>query len=155
MPTPKNPEKIRIPAPILTILHITMVILLGNLLPLPIPVPAIVPWLGLIIASLGFVLGVLALIEFRRIRAAADPKRPVTGFVTSGIYRYTRNPIYLGFVFILVGFSLSMRTYWGIILVLPLITLINTLVIKHEEVDLEKRYKSQYADYKSSVRRWL
>jgi protein-S-isoprenylcysteine O-methyltransferase Ste14 len=132
-----------------------MVILLGNLLPLPIPMPAIVPWLGSILAALGFMLGVLALMEFRRTRRAADPKRPITGFVTLGVYRYTRNPTYLGFVLVLIGFSLSMRTYWGILLVLPFVMLMNALVIKKEEINLERKFKTQYTDYKSRVRRWL
>lgn len=148
-------EKILIPAPILTIVHIILVILLGNLLPLPIPIPAFVPWLGLVIAGLGLVLGILAMTEFRRIRTTMDPKKPSTGLVTSGIYRYTRNPVYLGFVFMLVGLSLSMRTYWGIVFILPLVTLINNLVIKYEEANLEKKFKTQYTEYASHVRRWL
>jgi len=155
MPTSQNPEKIRISAPILTIIHIILVILLGNLLPLPIPVPAFIPWLGLVIAGLGLVLGILASMEFRRTRTTMDPKKSSTGLVTSGIYRYTRNPVYLGFVFMLVGFSLSMRTYWGIVLILPLVTLINNLVIKYEELSLEKKFKNQYTEYASHVRRWL
>ncbi|MBK9926694.1 MAG: isoprenylcysteine carboxylmethyltransferase family protein [Anaerolineales bacterium] len=155
MSTSKNPEAIRVPAPILTIVHIILVILLGNLLPLPVPVPAFVPWLGLVIAGLGLVLGILASMEFRRIRTTMDLKKSPTGLVTSGVYRYTRNPVYLGFVFMLIGFSLSMRTYWGIIFIVPLVTLMNTLVIKKEEANLEKKFKTQYADYKSRVRRWL
>jgi len=151
----KDRENIRIPAPILTIIHLTMAILLGRLMPLPIPMPVFVQWLGLGVTAIGFILGVLALIEFRRTRAQADPKKPITSFVTSGIYRYTRNPIYLGFVFILIGFSLNMGTYWGVILAWPLITFLNNLVIKNEENYLEKRFKKQYADYQSRVRRWL
>ena len=155
MVTPKDRENIRVSAPILTIIHVTMAIVLGRLMPLPIPAPVFVQWFGLGFAALGFVLGVLALIEFRRIRATADSKKPNIGFVTSGIYHYTRNPIYLGFVFILIGFSLSMGTYWGIILAWPLVTFMNNLVIKHEENYLEKRFKKQYIDYQSHVRRWL
>lgn len=155
MPASENPEKIRVPAPILTIVHIIMVILLGNLSPLPIPVPAFVPWLGLGVAGLGLVSGILASVEFRRIRTTLDLKKPSTGLVTSGIYRYTRNPVYLGFVFMLVGFSLSMRTYWGIILMVPLVTLMNALVIEKEETGLEMKFKTQYTDYKSRVNRWL
>jgi len=155
MSTSQSSEKIRVPAPILTIIHIILVVLLGNLLPLPIPVPAFVPWLGLVIAGLGLVLGILAMTEFRRVRATMDPKKPSTGLVTSGIYRFTRNPVYLGFVFMLVGFSLSMRTYWGIVFILPLVTLTNSLVIKYEEASLEKKFKTQYTEYASHVRRWL
>ncbi len=148
-------EKIRVPAPILTILHLIMAVLLRNLLPLPILVPAILQWFGLALAALGFVLGVLALREFQRARAAYDPKKPASGFVTSGIYHYTRNPVYLGFALILIGLGLSMGTFWGIILAWPLIVFMNNLVIKPEEINLERRFKNQFLEYKASVRRWL
>lgn len=148
-------ERVRIPAPILTILHLILAILLRNLLPLPMAVPAMIQWFGLGLAALGFVVGVLALREFQRARAAYDPKKPGSGFVTSGIYHYTRNPVYLGFVLILIGLGLSMGTYWGIVLAWPLIVFMNNLVIKPEEINLERRFKNQFLKYKASVRRWL
>jgi protein-S-isoprenylcysteine O-methyltransferase Ste14 len=155
MTNSKNSAGIRIPAPILTIIHITMAILLRRLAPIPIPAPAFVQWLGLGFAALGFILGVLALIEFRRARAALDPRKPTKSLVTSGIYNYTRNPVYLGFVFMLVGLPLTMGTYWGVILVWPLVVFMNNLVIKPEETYLEKNFKDQFTDYQSRVRRWL
>ena len=151
----KDRAGIRVPAPILTMIHITMAVLLGWLAPIPIPAPILVQWLGLGFAALGFILGVLALIEFRRVRAAVDPKKPTKNLVTSGIYRYTRNPIYLGFVFMLIGLPLNMGIYWGAILVWPLITFMNNMIIKHEETYLEREFKDQYIDYKSHVKRWL
>jgi protein-S-isoprenylcysteine O-methyltransferase Ste14 len=114
-----------------------------------------VQWFGLGFAALGFILGVLALVEFKRARAALDPKKSTKYLVTSGVYRYTRNPIYLGFVFMLIGLPLSMGTYWGLILVWPLVTLTNNLIIKHEEARLEEEFNGQYTDYSSRVRRWL
>lgn len=151
----KDHAGIRIPAPILAIVHIIMAILLGWLIPLPIPTPIFVSWIGLGLAVLGFILGVLAIIEFRHVRTPSDPKKPATNFVTSGIYRYTRNPIYLGFVFMLIGLPLNMGIYWGFILVWPLVTFMNNMVIKHEEAYLEKKFKNQYTEYASHVRRWL
>ena len=151
----KDNAGIKIPAPILTMIHIAMAILLGLLAPLPIPAPAFVQWFGLGLVVLGFILGVLAVIEFRRARTTADPRKPTQKIVTTGMYRYTRNPIYLGFVLMLIGIPLNMGIYWGIILVWPLITFMNNLIIKHEEAYLEKKFKEQYVDYKSHVRRWL
>ncbi len=155
MTVSKDHAGIKIPAPTLTIIHIIMAILLGWLVPLPIPAPMFIRWLGLGLAALGFVLGVLALIEFKRARTTSNPKKPTQSFVTSGIYRYTRNPIYLGFVLILIGLPINMGNYWGIVLVWPLITFTNNMVIKHEEAYLEKKFKEQYAGYRSRVRRWL
>ena len=151
----KGRAGVRIPAPTLTIIHITMAILLGWLAPLPIPAPMFVQWIGLGLAALGFILGVLAVIEFRRVRATLDPKKPTKVLVTSGIYRFTRNPIYLGFVLMLIGLPLTMGTYWGLILAWPLVTFTNNLIIKPEEAYLKQEFKDQYTDYSSRVRRWL
>jgi protein-S-isoprenylcysteine O-methyltransferase Ste14 len=151
----KDHAGVRIPAPILTIIHITMAILLGWLAPLPIPAPFFVQWLGLGFSAFGFVLGVLAVIEFRRAHTTSDPKKPTQKIVTSGIYRYTRNPIYLGFVLMLIGLPLNLGIYWGVILVWPLVTFMNNMVIKHEEAYLEKKFKEEFINYKTRVRRWL
>jgi protein-S-isoprenylcysteine O-methyltransferase Ste14 len=151
----KDHAGIRIPPPILTIIHITMAILLGALVPLPIPLPPLVQWVGLIFAALGFIIGVLAFIEFKRVRTTVGPKGLTKSIVTTGIYGYTRNPIYLGFVFMLIGLPLNMGTYWGIILVWPLVTFMNNMAIKHEETYLEKKFGEAYKSYKSRVRRWL
>jgi protein-S-isoprenylcysteine O-methyltransferase Ste14 len=145
----------RIPAPTLTIVHVIMAILLGWRLQLPIPAPRFVSWIGLGLAALGFILGVLAMVEFRRARASSNPKKPKKILVTSGVYRFTRNPIYLGFVLILIGLPLTMGNYWGIVLVLPLVTFMKTMVIQHEEAYLEKEFKNEFAEYCSRVRRWL
>jgi protein-S-isoprenylcysteine O-methyltransferase Ste14 len=153
----KSPKSagLRIPAPILAMIHITMAILLGWLAPLPIPAPAFVKWLGLGLAALGFVLGVLSLIEFRRARASSDPKKPTRLLVTSGVYRFTRNPIYLGFVFMLAGLPLNMGVYWGFLLIWPLVTFTNNMVIKHEEAYLEREFKKEFTEYCTRVRRWI
>jgi len=155
MSNPKNQAGIRIPAPTLTLIHITIAILLGWLAPIPIPVTMFVQNLGLGFAALGLILGILALIEFKRVRPSLDPKKQIKVLVTSGIYRYTRNPVYLGFLFMLIGIPLSMGTYWGVILAWPLVTFTNNLVIKPEESYLEKEFNNQYLVYSSRVRRWL
>ena len=153
--TSNDHEKVHVPAPILILIHISIAVVLGKFMPLPVPMPIFVQWLGLGFAAFGFILGVLALIEFRRIRVTLDPKSPTTSLVTSGVYRYTRNPVYLGFVFMLIGLPLNMGTYWGVVLVWPLVIFMDHFVIKREEIYLEKRFKNQYTGYKSRVRRWL
>jgi protein-S-isoprenylcysteine O-methyltransferase Ste14 len=132
-----------------------MAVLLGWLAPLPIAAPIFVQWIGFGFAALGFGLGVLALIEFRRIHASLDKKKPTKRLVTSGVYRYTRNPIYLGFVLMLIGLPLTMGSYWGLILVWSLVTFTNNLIIKPEESYLKQEFNDQYTDYCSHVKRWL
>jgi protein-S-isoprenylcysteine O-methyltransferase Ste14 len=90
-----------------------------------------------------------------KVRTTLDPHGSVTEIVTSGPYRFSRNPIYLGFVLLLIGFSFAFRTYWGVLLSPVLTASLYQLVIKHEEAYLEKKFGDRYTSYKSRVRRWL
>jgi protein-S-isoprenylcysteine O-methyltransferase Ste14 len=152
MTKPKVQTGIRVYAPTLAIIHIIMAILLRWLAPLPLPLPPIVQLIGLGLAAIGFTLGVLSLVEFRRSRLSKKSNKIL---ITSGIYGYTRNPVYLGFVLMLIGIPLNLGTYWGMILVWSFITFANNTIIKPEEASLKYEFKDQYVDYCSRVRRWL
>ena len=84
-----------------------------------------------------------------------DPYHPVSSIVTSGIYGFSRNPIYLGFLLMVIGIPLIGGIYWGMILAPIFILLCNRLVIEHEEAYLGKKFGTTYTDYQSRVRRWL
>jgi protein-S-isoprenylcysteine O-methyltransferase Ste14 len=75
--------------------------------------------------------------------------------VTGGIYRITRNPIYLGFFLMVVGFHLNFGSLWGIVAAPFYATTMSRLVIEKEEAYLEKKFKDQYTGYRSRVRRWI
>jgi protein-S-isoprenylcysteine O-methyltransferase Ste14 len=110
---------------------------------------------GLLLTFIGFLLGIGALIEFRRARTSLDPHGSAKQVVTSGIYRFTRNPIYLGFLLMVVGLPLNSGVIWGIVMA-PLYMIVMTrLIIEHEESYLERKFKDRYTSYKSRVRRWL
>jgi protein-S-isoprenylcysteine O-methyltransferase Ste14 len=128
---------------------------LNRLLPLSFAFPKDLVWLGylLVLAGLGFAFG--AVNQFRKAQTTVDPHGSVSAIVTSGPYRFSRNPIYLGLVCLLIGFPLIFKTYWGLILSPVFIMLMNTLVIQHEEAYLEKKFGDVYTSYKSRVRRWL
>ena len=128
---------------------------LNKLFPLSFAFPQAVVWLGYALVLIGLGLTISAASGFMRARTTLDPHGSVSNIVTSGPYRFSRNPIYLGFVFLLIGFPFIFRTYWGLILSPLLMVLMNWLVIRHEEAYLEKKFGEAYAGYKSRVRRWL
>jgi protein-S-isoprenylcysteine O-methyltransferase Ste14 len=147
--------QVRIPPPVLTLLFIIAAFLLGRFVQLPFPVPPIVRYIGFALVVIGFLLGLGAVFAFRRARTTLDPYHPVSSIVTSGIYGFSRNPIYLGFLLMVIGIPLNSGTYWGIVLAPIFIWLCNNLVIEHEEVYLEHEFGETYTSYKSRVRRWL
>jgi protein-S-isoprenylcysteine O-methyltransferase Ste14 len=146
---------VRIAPPILTLLHIIGAFLLARFIPLPFVVPPIIKNFGFALVVIGFLLGLGAVLAFRRARTTLDPYHPVSSIVTSGIYGFSRNPIYLSFLLMVIGIPLNTGTYWGIILAPLFILFCNKLVIEHEEAYLEKKFGETYTSYKSRVRRWL
>ena len=73
----------------------------------------------------------------------------------SGIYRFTRNPMYFGFIFLYLGFTCFFGNWWHIIFLPVLIIIIQEYVIKREEKYLERQFSQSYLDYKKKVRRWI
>ena len=141
--------------PIVALLFIVIAYFLGRFAPLPLVAPAIIRNVGLLMTCLGFLLGISAFVEFRRARTTVDPHGSAKQLVTSGIYRFTRNPIYLGFLLMVIGLPLNSGLYWGIVRAAFYILTMNRLVIQREEAYLGKKFKESYTNYTSLVRRWL
>lgn len=141
--------------PILALGFIVLGILLGRFLPIPLPLIALFRLLGLPIVLIGLLIGLYGFFEILRANTTLNPHGSVTTIVTSGIYRFTRNPMYLGFLMMVIGFPLSYASLWGLILAPFFILTMNRLVIEKEEAYLEKKFGEAYTSFKSRVRRWL
>ena len=146
---------VKIQPPILTLIHVALAYLLTWLIPLPLLVPPILRTGGFLLVLVGFLLGAGALMAFRRARTTRDPQGSVSGLVTFGVYRFTRNPVNLGFVLMLIGILLNAGSYWGIILAPMLVILFNRLVIEREEEFLAHKFSDEFKSYRSKVRRWI
>jgi protein-S-isoprenylcysteine O-methyltransferase Ste14 len=141
--------------PLVAVMFIVIAYVLGRFVPLPFLAPMFLRNIGLLLTFVGFLLGIGAFLEFQKARTTLDPHGSVKQIVTSGIYRFTRNPIYLGFLLMLIGSPLNSGLYWGIVLVPFYMMTMDRLVIEREEAYLEKKFKDQYGSYKSRVRRWV
>jgi protein-S-isoprenylcysteine O-methyltransferase Ste14 len=100
---------------------------------------------------------VTAVIGFRRARTTVDPFHPETAsnIVTTGIYRVTRNPMYLGFLLALIAWAVFLGN--GIAAVIPptFVVYMNRFQIEPEERALRARFGAAYEAYLRSVRRWI
>ena len=151
----KEHADVKIHPPILVVIHIVVAYVLGRLIPLPFVVSPLVENIGFAFVVIGFLFCVAALIEFRRAHTTLDPHGNVSAIVTSGIYRFSRNPIYLGFALMILGIPLNNGIYWGVVLAPMFLLFCTQLVIQHEEAYLEEKFGDEYTSYKSRVRRWL
>ena len=92
---------------------------------------------------------------FRTAGTPVPPYRPTTRRVTSGPYRYTRNPDYIGQTLLYAGIASALNSWWPLLL-LPLVLLIvQRGVVLREERYLDAKFGQEYRDYKAMVRRWL
>jgi protein-S-isoprenylcysteine O-methyltransferase Ste14 len=151
----KDHASVRLPPPFVLFGHLAAAFLLGWRVHLPLPLPFPVRLLGVGTVLLGLLLAYTAIRAMIAARTPVDPYEAVTALVVTGPYRLTRNPIYLGFVCCLTGLPLALGTYWGLLLVPPMVVVMNRLIVRHEETYLEGKFGQYYRAYKSSVRRWL
>lgn len=110
---------------------------------------------GAALAAAAAGLGAAALGRFRRAGTAVEPWRPSTALVTDGVYRFTRNPIYLAMALLYVASALAMDSAVALVLLPPLLALVQIGVISREERYLERKFGDEYRRYRSSVRRWM
>ena len=103
----------------------------------------------------GFAVGLLGLREMRQAGTNVDPYRPATAVVTGGPYRFTRNPIYVGFILMYLGISALTNALLPILLLPAVQQLMRRGVIEREERYLESKFGDEYRQYKESVRRWI
>ena len=103
----------------------------------------------------GFLIGLLGFLEMRRVQTNANPRKPATTVVTEGPYRFTRNPMYVGFTLMYVGIS-ALANALPPVLLLPLVLrLMRRGVIEREEAYLEQKFGDVYLEYKVRAPRWI
>ena len=110
---------------------------------------------GSALAAAGFVMIAMGTRRFQAAGTNIPPNLPTTALVVDGIYRRTRNPLYLGLTLVYLGLGVAAGSFWAIGLLVPLLWVINTAVIAREEHYLERKFGHAYRAYKARVRRWV
>jgi len=95
--------------------------------------------------------------EFKRARTTINPFKPEnsTALVTSGIYRFTRNPMYVGLTLVLLGWAAFLGSAWALLGPLIFVLYISRFQIGPEERVLSAKFGAAYTEYTARVRRWL
>jgi protein-S-isoprenylcysteine O-methyltransferase Ste14 len=106
---------------------------------------------------IGVAICAAAIVSFRRARTTVNPMTPrsTTALVVSGLYRMTRNPMYLGFLLVLLGWALWLSDGLALLGVPAFVLYMNRFQIEPEERVLAELFGSEYAAYQARVRRWL
>lgn len=110
---------------------------------------------GVVAVVLGFALVLWALMLFRRSGTASSPTAQATALVTSGPFCFSRNPMYLGVVVILLGIALWVGSLPMLIAPTGFFVFLSVLYIPREEQQLRKIFGDAYDAYTTKVRRWI
>ncbi len=93
--------------------------------------------------------------EFARAKTSVRPDRCANALIRTGPFAYSRNPLYVAVVLMILGIGVWVNSTWIWVMVAPLVLVMNAAVIVREESHLERRFGREYIDYKRAVRRWL
>lgn len=111
--------------------------------------------LAVVLVIGGLTLEAMALGLFRRLGTPPQPWKPTTALATGGVYRFSRNPIYLGFTLIYAGFAVAMNSPLALAGLLPCLIVIDRFVVAREERYLDVKFGQEWRAYRARVRRWL
>lgn len=112
---------------------------------------------AIVIALIGVATAISGVTAFRRAKTTVNPLKPETSssLVTSGIYRLTRNPMYVGLALVLLAWAVFLSSVWALLGVLVFVLLMNRFQIAPEERVLLGIFGDTYSAYQAKVRRWL
>ncbi len=110
-----------------------------------------------ILFFLGLALALAALFQFFRAKTSIDPLNceKVSSLVTNGVYSFSRNPMYLALLLILLAWGLKLGNAFNTILAAGFVSVMNRVQIRREEASLMEKFGKEYSKYCSEVRRWF
>lgn len=148
----------KIPPPLVMVLFGTLIYLEDKYFPLSIKIEfdeqAITTFCFFIVGACIIALGML---EFSKAKTTVDPLRPerASALVNTGIFRFTRNPMYLGMLIFLIAWCTKLGDVLGLFIIPFFMWYMTVFQIKPEEQAMQKIFGDEFSEYKKRVRRWL
>ncbi len=149
--------ELKIPPPVIALLAAGAMWIVSRSMPL-LEVPRSIGMLAAgTLAAAGFAFALTGVLLFRRAKTTIHPTKPheTSALVTSGIYRISRNPMYVGLTLVLLAWAVFLSSGWSLAGVIAFVLYIARFQIVPEERVLSAKFGEAYAAYKSRVRRWL
>lgn len=147
---------LKIPPPVLA----ALAMLLMYLTHVALPQLTLSTWTRWIIAVVSLAIGggiaVMSIFQFRQEKTTVKPNPDkTTALITQGVYRYTRNPMYLGLVICLIGFAGFLNSLYSLIWVIAFVCYLTRFQIIPEEKALMNKFPDAYQTYRHNTRRWI
>lgn len=153
-----NALELKIPPPAVALLVAAAMWGIAMTMGVPIEVADLVRYaVAATIALAGACISLAGVIGFRRARTTVNPMQPAkaSALVTAGIYGFTRNPMYLGLLLVLLAWAVFLASAWALVGPVAFVLYISRFQIAPEERVLATLFGAAYAQYAARVRRWL
>ncbi|PHQ71358.1 MAG: isoprenylcysteine carboxyl methyltransferase [Sneathiella sp.] len=111
--------------------------------------------IGGCLTLVSFIFLVMSARKHKTAGSNVEPWKPTTAIITDGVYKYSRNPIYVAMAAAYVGIAIAASSFLAIVLLPFCLYVIRQFVIAKEETYLEDKFGDEYVSYKAKVRRWL
>jgi len=151
----KKGARVRFPPPLIFIICM----LLGFALQYSLPIKMSASWVFIYLGGALMLLALLCVLYlsrvFNRLNTHIEPWKPTSRIISTGLYGYSRNPIYVAFAVFTIGTGLMVNSLWVMVSSLPASIVVYLVAIKKEEVYLEHKFGEEYLNYKEKVRRWF
>ena len=141
--------------PTLMLIAMIAMLALHFLMPLAWIIPPFWNLTGLILIVSGLILNLSADKAFHTVRTTVKPFEESSSLVTNGVFRISRNPMYLGFVLILTGIAILLRTLSPYLAIVAFVAVIDMTFVRVEEQMLAEKFGISWKHYQSATRRWL
>lgn len=149
--------ELKVPPPVLALCFALLMWLAAKLV-YPVELPfGLRVGIAIVLVAAGLAVGIAGVVSFRRARTTINPTKPTatTSLVCGGIYRFTRNPMYLGLALYLLAWAAFLSNILALLFVPLFVGYINRFQINPEERALLALFGGEYTAYKHGVRRWL
>ncbi len=148
--------ELRIPPVALVIIFGAGMAAIAYAIPTPLTIPVNTA-VAIVLAVMGALVALAGVVAFRRHKTTVNPLSPEqsTSLVATGVYRFSRNPMYLGFLLVLIGWCIYLASWTSALMLPAFIAYMNRFQIQPEERALANKFGLQFSSYSSSVRRWL
>ncbi len=143
------------PPPLIFIAGLIVGFALDFFWPVPLVPMEIRIYAGGFIILISFVPAIWMMRLFIKARTNLDVRKPTHKIVTSGPFRWTRNPAYLSLSLLVLGIAIVADSIWVLLLLVVVMIVTHYKVILREEAYLEQKFGVEYLEYKASVRRWV
>ena len=147
---------LKIPPPVVAVLVAGAMYVAALLLPVLALPSGVRVATALVLVAIGMCFDLAGLLAFRKAKTTTNPLTPQrsSSVVTGGVYRITRNPMYLGLVLMLLALAVFLASPWALLGPLVFAAFITRFQIQPEERALAQRFGAPYLDYCARVRRW-